>query len=154
MQHPASTHSAVNDSASTKNDDILILGGGITGLVLALSLHELGLPCRVFEAAPDLRRLGVGINLQPHAMRELTELGIGQALEDVAVTTEEMAYYNRFGQFICKEPRGRAAGYDWPQLSIHRGDLHQVLIDAVRTRLGHDSILLDKRCEEIGRAHV
>lgn len=149
MQHPASTHHASTHTDSAHNDDILILGGGITGLVLALSLHELGLPCRVFEAAPDLRRLGVGINLQPHAMRELTELGLGQLLEDVAVTTEEMAYYNRFGQFICKEPRGRAAGYDWPQLSIHRGDLHQVLIDAVRERLGQHSILLDKRCEGV-----
>ncbi len=123
------------------NKEILIAGGGIGGLTLALSLHQAGIACRVFEAAPEIKPLGVGVNLLPHAMRELTELGLLDRLCAVAVETQEVCFYNRFGQFIHKEPRGRFAGYDWPQLSIHRGDLHMVLLDAVRERLGEGSLV-------------
>ncbi|MGA8048858.1 MAG: FAD-dependent monooxygenase, partial [Burkholderiales bacterium] len=116
--------------------EILIVGGGIGGLVLALSLHQAGVACRVFEAAPEIRPLGVGINLLPHAVRELTELGLQERLAQVAVATREVVFCNRFGQFIFREPRGRFAGYDWPQFSIHRGDLHAALVAALRERLG------------------
>ena len=126
--------------------EILVIGGGIGGLVLALSLHELGVPCRVYEAAPEIQPLGVGINLLPHATRELTELGLQARLAAVAVTTRESAFYNRFGQLIYCEPVGRFAGYDWPQFSIHRGDLQAVLVQAVRERLGADAIVLGHRC--------
>ena len=126
-------------------NSILIAGGGVGGLTLALSLHQAGIACRVFEAAPEIRPLGVGINLLPHAMRELTELGLLDALKAVAVETREVCFYNRFGQFIHKEPRGKFAGYDWPQLSIHRGDLHEVLLAAVRERLGGGAFVLGKK---------
>jgi len=129
--------------------DVLIIGGGVTGLTLALSLHEAGIPCRVYEAAPELKWLGVGINLLPHAVRELTELGLAELLERHAVLTREMCFYNRFGQFVYKEPRGRYAGYDWPQFSIHRGDLHRVLVEEVRERVGADAIALGHRCEAV-----
>ncbi len=129
--------------------DVLIIGGGVTGLTLALSLHEVGIACRVYEAAPQLKWLGVGINLLPHAVRELTELGLAEHLERHAVLTREMCFYNRFGQFVYKEPRGRHAGYDWPQFSIHRGELHRVLVEAVRERLGADAIAPGYRCEAI-----
>ncbi len=125
---------------------ILIAGGGIGGLTLALSLHQSGIECRVFEAAPEFKPLGVGINLLPHAMRELTELGLQERLAAVAVETREFCWYDRFGGFIHKEPRGRFAGYDWPQLSIHRGDLHAVLVEAVRERMGDETIALAKQC--------
>jgi len=128
---------------------IAIVGGGIGGLTLALSLHQVGISCRVVEAAAELKLLGVGINLLPHAMRELTELGLGAALERVAVATREAVYCNRFGQFIRREPRGRAAGYPWPQLSIHRADLHAILAAAVRDRLGPDALVLGARCTGI-----
>jgi len=130
---------------------IAIVGGGIGGLTLALSLHQVGVACRVVEAAPAWRPLGVGINLLPHAMRELTELGLGAALERVAVATQEVVFCNRFGQFIRREPRGRAAGYAWPQLSIHRADLHAVLAAAVHERLGPDAVEMDARCKEIAQ---
>ena len=126
-------------------NSILIAGGGVGGLTLALSLHQAGIACRVFEAAPEIRSLGVGINLLPHAMRELTELGLLDALRAVAVETREVCFYNRYGQFIHKEPRGKFAGYDWPQLSIHRGDLHEVLLAAVRERLGGGAFVLGKK---------
>lgn len=129
--------------------DVLIVGGGVGGLALALSLHQAGISCRVYEQAPDILPLGVGINLLPHAMRELGELGLMEALAARAIETRELAFYSRHGQFIYKEPRGRFAGYDWPQLSIHRADLHDVLLDAARTRLGSDWVSLGHRCQRV-----
>lgn len=126
--------------------DVLIVGGGVGGLTLALSLHQAGVSCRVFEAAPDILPLGVGINLLPHAMRELSELGLAETLAAQCIETRELRFYSRHGQFIYKERRGRHAGYDWPQLSIHRADLHKVLLDAVQQRLGRDAMQLDHRC--------
>jgi len=131
---------------SDSQPDVLIVGGGIGGLALALSLHQAGISSRVFETAPEVLPLGVGINLLPHAMRELSELGLQEALAAHAIETRELAFYSRHGQFIYSEPRGRFAGYDWPQLSIHRADLHQVMLDAVRQRLGSDAVQLGRRC--------
>ena len=129
--------------------EILIVGAGIGGLTLALSLHQAGIACRVFEAVPQVKSLGVGINLLPHGMRELTDLGLQDRLAAAAVTTREVLFCNRFGQTVLREPRGRFAGYEWPQLSIHRGDLQQVLLDAVRERLGPDAVALGRRCVAI-----
>ena len=120
---------------------ILIAGGGIAGLTAALSLHQIGVACRVFETVPAPRALGVGINVLPHAVRELTELGLQPALEATAIPTAELVYYNKHGQRIWSEPRGREAGYHWPQFSIHRGELHMILLQAVRDRLGADTVL-------------
>jgi 2-polyprenyl-6-methoxyphenol hydroxylase-like FAD-dependent oxidoreductase len=128
------------------NDTVIIAGGGISGLTLALSLHEAGVPCRVYESAPAFKRLGVGINLQSYCVRELAELGLLPALRTHSVEPCEMNYYNRFGQLVFSEPRGEAAGYKWPQLSLHRGDLHEELVNAVRERLGPDAIVLDHQC--------
>ena len=130
----------------SSDPDVLIVGGGVGGLTLALSLHQAGISCRVLEAAPDIQPLGVGINILPHGMRELYELGLQDALIALAIETRELAFYSRHGQFIYKEPRGRYAGYDWPQLSIHRADLHKVLLDATVQRLGRDAVRLDHRC--------
>ena len=99
-------------------------------------LHRAGIACRIFEAAPELKAVGVGINILPHASRELCALGLEDALARVAVTTREYCFYNRFGQFIYSEPAGRFAGYDVPQFSIHRGDLQMVLLDAFVERAG------------------
>jgi 2-polyprenyl-6-methoxyphenol hydroxylase-like FAD-dependent oxidoreductase len=130
--------------------DVVIIGGGIGGLTLALSLHQAGIGCRVYEAAPAIKALGVGVNLLPHGMRELTELGLQDRLAGIAVETQELRFYNRYGQFIFSEPRGRYAGYDWPQLSIHRADLHEVLLNCVVERLGADALVLNKKCVSAG----
>lgn len=124
----------------------LIAGGGIGGLTAALSLHAAGFPqVKVLEAASQIRQVGVGVNLPPHAVRELTELGLGDALAQVGIPTSELAYYDRRGQLIWSEVRGKAAGYRWPQYSIHRGKLQQLLYDAVKARLGPQAVLTDRR---------
>ena len=124
---------------------VLIAGAGIAGLATALSLHQIGVPCRVFEAAARIEPLGVGINTLPHAVRELTELGLADALAANGVATAELAYFSARGQRIWSEPRGIAAGYRWPQYSIHRGSLQRVLLDAAIARLGADAIAAGHR---------
>lgn len=119
---------------------VLVAGAGIGGLTLALSLHQAGLPVRVFETASEVKPLGVGINLLPHAVRELDELGLLPRLDSLGVRTAELAYYSKRGQLIWREPRGEAAGYKWPQISVHRGRLQLMLLDAVRERLGAEAI--------------
>lgn len=125
--------------------DVLIAGGGIGGLAAALALHAAGIGARVFEAAREVKPLGVGINLQPHAVRELAELGLLDALLATGVATREFVYANRHGQEIWAEPRGLAAGYDWPQVSIHRGRLQMLLWNAARERLGAERVQAGRR---------
>jgi 2-polyprenyl-6-methoxyphenol hydroxylase-like FAD-dependent oxidoreductase len=129
--------------------EVLIIGGGIGGLTLALALHRAGVGCRIFEAAPQIKPIGVGINLLPHAMRELAELGLEAPLAARGIVTSEGVFFNRFGQLIYREPLGRAAGYAWPQISIHRGDLQGVLVEAVRERLGSDRLMLGSLCTRV-----
>ena len=120
---------------------VLIAGGGIGGLTLALSLHQIGVPAKVFESVPELRPLGVGINVLPHAVRELIELGLHDRLDAAGVATRELAYFSKRGKPIWSEPRGLEAGYRWPQFSIHRGTLQQILLDTAVERLGRENIL-------------
>jgi len=127
-------------------DDILIVGGGIGGLTLGLALHAANIPCRIFESAPEIRAVGVGINLLPHATKELAALGLEADLARVAIETKDASFFNRFGQLIYQEPLGRGAGYDHPQFSIHRGDLQMVLLEAFKSRAGADRILTNHHC--------
>jgi 2-polyprenyl-6-methoxyphenol hydroxylase-like FAD-dependent oxidoreductase len=127
-------------------DDILIVGAGIGGLTLGLALHSSGIPCRIFESAAEIRPIGVGINLLPHATKELAALGLEAALARVAIETTDATFFNRFGQLIYQEPLGRAAGYENPQFSIHRGDLQMVLLDAFRARAGSDRLITNQHC--------
>src|SRR5262245_60827332 len=101
--------------------EVAIIRAGIGGLTLALAPPRAGIASRVFEAAPEIHPIGLGINLLPHATRGLAALGLEEALARVAVTTREAVFFNRFGQLILREPLGRFAGYERPQFSIHRG---------------------------------
>jgi 2-polyprenyl-6-methoxyphenol hydroxylase-like FAD-dependent oxidoreductase len=123
-----------------KDLEVIIAGGGIGGLSLALSLHQAGIAVRLYEAVRDPSALGVGINLQPSAVRELAELGLGDALAVTGIATRRLHLCNKFGQLIHEERRGLAAGYRWPQYSIHRGELQLLLLGTVRDRIGHENV--------------
>lgn len=127
------------------NHKVIILGAGIGGLALSLALHKAGIEHEIIEAVPEIKPVGVGINLLPHAMAALNHLGVVEEMERRSVPTQELCYYTRFGQFVNKEKRGRFAGYEMPQLSIHRADIHEVLLKAVRDRMGADKVRLNHR---------
>ena len=118
---------------------VLIAGAGIGGLSVALTLHQIGVPCVVFESVADIKPLGVGINLQPNAVRELYELGFGsESLDTIGVQTREWVLVGLNGNEVYSEPRGLTAGYKWPQYSVHRGELQMLLYRAALERLGAD----------------
>lgn len=125
---------------------VIVIGGGIAGLAFALGLKQRGIPCTVFEAAPEIRPLGVGITLLPHAMRELSALGLEPRLREVAIENRYNAFFNRFGQLIYQEARGKFAGYPYPELGIHRGNLHMVLLEAATAQLGAERIETNHTC--------
>jgi 2-polyprenyl-6-methoxyphenol hydroxylase-like FAD-dependent oxidoreductase len=132
--------------------DLAIVGGGIGGLTLALALHQRGVSCRVYESAPEVRELGVGITLLPHAMREMAMLGLGEALTRQGVEIRDSGFFNRFGQLIYTEPRGRFAGYLFPEVSLHRGRLHRKLWNAAVERLGAECVRADHQCVGFAQA--
>ena len=119
---------------------VVIAGAGIGGLTLALSLHQVGIDCVVYESVDEIKPLGVGINVLPHAVRELTELDLQQRLSQTAIETAELAYFSKHGKLIWSEPRGKLAGYNWPQFSVHRGQLQMLLLAATQERLGQDAV--------------
>src|ERR1044072_1659430 len=130
----------------TTDTPVLIAGGGIGGLATALTLHQIGVPCVVFEAVRELRPLGVGINMQPNAGRELYDLGFTQtALDGVGVPAKEWALVGLNGNDIYAEPRGKLAGYDWPQYAVHRGQFHMLLYNKVLERIGPQAVRLGAR---------
>jgi 5-methylphenazine-1-carboxylate 1-monooxygenase len=120
-----------------------IIGGGIGGLTAALCLHEAGFEVKVFESVKEIRPLGVGINILPHCVRVLTNLGLQEKIAQSAIETSDLVYFNKFGQQFWTEPRGRFAGYKWPQFSVHRGVLQMILLDAVKERIGESCLHLN-----------
>jgi len=119
---------------------IIIAGAGIGGLTSALCLHEAGFDVQLYESAREIKPLGVGINLLPHAVRVLTHLGLQEQLNQIAIATSELAYYSKHGKKIWEEPRGKFAGYNWPQFSLHRGTFQMLLLNQVKKRLGADNL--------------
>ncbi|MGH8933667.1 MAG: flavin-dependent oxidoreductase [Egibacteraceae bacterium] len=130
---------------------VLIVGCGIGGLATALSLHERGIDCELYEQDSGIRELGVGINTLPHAVKELADLGLLEQLDAVGIRTYELIMTNRLGQEIWRELRGMNAGYAVPQFSVHRGRLQGVLYDAVRVRLGAEAVHVGHRLEAFGQ---
>ncbi|ABF62413.1 monooxygenase FAD-binding (plasmid) [Ruegeria sp. TM1040] len=126
---------------------ILIAGGGIAGLALGLTLHQIGVPFKVFEATRRLKPMGVGINLQPNAVRELFDLGLEAELDAIGVRTQQLGFYSKLGNTIWEEPRGLNAGYAWPQFSVHRGELQMLLYRSLLERAGPEVIETGARAQ-------
>jgi 5-methylphenazine-1-carboxylate 1-monooxygenase len=125
---------------------VVIAGGGIGGLATALTLQQIGVPCVVLESVREMKPLGVGINLQPNAVRELAELGIGEdELDQIGLPAREWALVGLNGNDVYSEPRGRLAGYRWPQYAVHRGQLQMLLYRKVVERIGADAVQLGAR---------
>lgn len=122
---------------------IAIVGGGIAGLALALGLNRHGISAQVYEAAPEIAEIGVGITLLPHGMREIAILGLADKMLAAGIENRESAFFNRFGQKLFSEARGKYAGYPQPEVGIHRGRLHGILLAAVRERLGEEAVACD-----------
>lgn len=125
----------------------IIAGGGIGGLVTALRLHQIGVEVQVYESVHEVRPLGVGINLLPHAVRVLTNLGLTEKMHAIAVETKDLVYANRYGQFFWEEPRGKFAGYRWPQYSVHRGEFQMLLWAHAMEVLGQERLFTNAHFE-------
>jgi 2-polyprenyl-6-methoxyphenol hydroxylase-like FAD-dependent oxidoreductase len=124
---------------------VLISGGGIAGLTLGLTLHQIGIPFRIYESVPEIRPLGVGINLQPNAVRELFDLGLEREMAAIGVATRDYGFYTKKGLEIWTEPRGIWAGYNWPQYSVHRGQLQMLLHRTLLEKAGAGSVVSGQR---------
>ena len=148
LRHKQHRQAAAASCAANRGMDkmtVLISGAGIAGLTLGLTLHDLGVPFHIYEATQTLKPMGVGINLQPNAVRELIDLGLEDALSAIGVRTAQLGFYSKLGKTIWEEPRGQAAGYNWPQYSVHRGELQMMLYHALVERAGHDVITTGAR---------
>ena len=131
--------------------DMIVIGGGIGGLTLALALHASGKAgrIRVFEAAAEMRALGIGINIGAHAMKELSALGLENELVATSCQPQDYAFFTRHGQLVYREPFGKAAGHQWPHIALLRPDLQRVLLGAVRERIGPENFITGHRCTGI-----
>lgn len=126
--------------------DIAIIGAGPAGLATALRLHQQGFRPRLYEAVPEIKPLGVGVDIKPYAVKELTELGLYEAFCAISVEAHESIFYTGHGQQIFAENCGRHMGYDHDQRFVHRGQLQMMLYNAVQARLGEEAITLGCRC--------
>ena len=136
---------------------VIIAGAGITGLTLAISCHQAGIPFRIFEQVSELKPLGVGINVQPHAVRELFEMGLEAEMDAIGVRTREVAYFSKKGKQIWSEPRGQFAGYTWPQFSVHRGGFQMMLFRALEARAGKGTVVTGREavdCKDVEGAVI
>lgn len=134
--------------------NVIIVGGGIAGLAFALGLKQRGMECHVYEAAPEIKPLGVGITLLPHAVRELTALGLEPRLREIGIENRYHKFFNRYGQWIYEEPRGKFGGYPYPEFGIHRGRLHMLLLEAATEQLGADRIHRNHTCTGVEQNEI
>ncbi|WP_011582240.1 MULTISPECIES: flavin-dependent oxidoreductase [Chelativorans] len=132
---------------------VIIIGGGIGGITLACKLALKGVIAEIFDAAPRLDPIGLGVNLLPHAAEIMQEIGVLADIAARAVETYESTFFNRFGQHIFSEPAGLRAGYALPQYSVHRGDLHGAMLRRFIEVAGNEHIHTSHRCVGFDQGH-
>src|SRR6202165_2722874 len=127
---------------------VAIVGGGIGGLTAALALLRQGIDVEVYEQAPQLKELGAGVQISANGTRVLYALGLGPAIERVGVIVagKEIRLWST-GQTWKLFDLGAVSveRYGFPYMMFHRGDLHAMLLDAIR-RERPDAIHLDRKC--------
>lgn len=126
--------------------EIAIIGGGIGGLTTALCLHARGFRPQVYEAAAELKPLGVGVAIHPYGTKELADLGLAGELAANSVEATDSIYFNRFGQQIYADKIGRRGGYGYSPHLVHRGYLQMMLYRAAIERLGAGAVMLGQAC--------
>jgi 5-methylphenazine-1-carboxylate 1-monooxygenase len=126
--------------------DIVIIGAGPAGLATALRLHQKGFRPHLYESVAEIKPLGVGVDIKPYAVKEITELGLYDAFKAISVEAKESVFYTGYGQEIFGELCGKHMGYEYDQRFVHRGHLQMMLYKAVQERLGNDAITLGSRC--------
>lgn len=117
------------------SNPVIIVGAGIGGLTVALALLRRGIDVLVFEQAPELAEIGAGVQISANGTRILQALGLEPALDATAVEAQSKvvrhwksgATWKLFDLGVVSTTR-----YGAPYLFVHRGDLHRVLVDAVR----------------------
>lgn len=114
---------------------IVIAGGGIGGLAAALACSRAGWAVQLLEQAPVFSEVGAGIQLGPNATRILHDWGLENALQNIAAYPLRLqARSAGTGRELGVLPLGERtrARYGAPHATVHRADLHHVLLEAVR----------------------
>ena len=125
--------------------NIAIIGAGPGGLIMALRLHKAGFRPTVYETVPELKPLGVGVDIKTVGTAELDELGLLEDFRAISVDAVDSIFYNHFGQEIYAEKCGVHMGYLHEQRFVHRGILQMMLFEKVIERLGADAVKLGAR---------
>ena len=132
----------------TRMPHTLIAGAGIGGLAAGLALLRHGFDVDLYERSAELKEVGAGLHLTPNGARVLRELGLAKAIDDVAdrPKTRVMRLWNTGeGWDIPGQDLHAEARYGAPYLMMHRGDLHSILVEALR-QAKPDAIHLNSEC--------
>jgi 3-hydroxybenzoate 6-monooxygenase len=119
----------------SRNEPVLIVGGGLGGLTTALALAKRGVPSRVLEGAPQFGAIGYGIQFGPNVFHVFDRLGLMEQVLAVADSPAALLFLDALnGKELVRIPTGASfrARFKYPYVIVHRVDVHNVLLDACR----------------------